>query len=104
MFAMRKLILASALLSTLSLPALAEDPPCLPVDQLAAKLAAEFREISVGQGIGQDGKFMLVIFASPNGETWTAAMVRPDGLACFAAAGTDWQERHDVPAVPETGL
>jgi hypothetical protein len=92
-----------ALLST---PALAQEegPPCAPFDQVEARLAAEFMETRVAQGVTSSGQAMLVIFASPNGETWTAVMVRPGGLACMAAAGMDWQARSDPAPVPETGL
>lgn len=108
---MRLTLLAALLLSTLAAPAWGqeprtgqEQPPCAPYDQVEAKLAAEYRETRIQQGVVGDGRAMLVIFASPDGATWTAVMVRPDGLACMAAAGDDWQTRHDAPAVPETGL
>ena len=95
--------LLALLVSTLAAPAWAEQK-CAPYDQVEATLAAEFRETRVQQGIVGDGQAMLVIYAAPDGATWTAVMVRPDGLACMAAAGTDWQHRDDAPAVPGTGL
>ncbi len=95
------------LLAALSMafPAYAqEQPKCGPYDQIEASLAAEFRETKVQQGVTEDGKYMLAIFASPNGETWTALMVRADGVACLAASGRDWQHREDKPAPVEEGL
>lgn len=94
------------ILAALSSPALAQEegPPCAPFHQVEAKLAAEFMETRIAQGVTSSGQAMLVIFASPNGETWTAVMVRPGGLACMAAAGMDWQIRSDPAPVPEEGL
>jgi hypothetical protein len=95
-------------LSTLATPALAQEPgqqpTCAPYAEVEAKLAAEYHETRVQQGVVGEGRAMLVILASPDGATWTALMVRHDGLACMAAAGSDWQVRHDdAPSVPEQG-
>lgn len=96
------------LLAALSIasPVLAEEEQgrCAPFDQVEAMLGQTYHETRVQQSLGDEGKYMLVIFASPNGETWTAAMVRSDGMACLAAAGTDWQHREDKAPVPETPL
>ena len=101
---MRLTLSIAALLSTLlALPALAQEN-CAPFDQVEAQLAAEFHETRVQQGIVGEGRALLAIFASPNGETWTAVMVRPDGLACMAAAGQDWQTRSDPAPEAEEGL
>lgn len=94
--------LAVALLS-ISSPAVAQEPKCAPYDQVEAMLAAEFQETRVQQGIVGDGQAMLLIFASPNGGTWSAVMVRPDGVACLAAAGSDWQTRNDPAPAKEQG-
>ena len=102
---MRLKVAIFAALSTLALPAWAqEQPACAPIDQIEAKLAAEYRETRVQQGVVGDGRAMLLIFATPDGATWTAVMLRHDGVGCMAAAGSDWQARHDQPAAPETGL
>jgi phage/plasmid primase-like uncharacterized protein len=98
-----RLILPLLALLSIAAPAWGQDK-CAPYDQVEAMLAAEFQEIRVQQGIVGEGEAMLVIFASPNGETWTAAMVRPDGVACLAAAGSDWVTRSDPAPVQEEGL
>jgi hypothetical protein len=106
---MRLTILTAALLSiaTGSAPAVAQapdgQPACAPIADIEAKLAAEYQETRVQQGIVGDGRAMLLIFAAPEGKTWTAVMLRHDGVGCMAAAGTDWQVRNDAPAVPEQG-
>ncbi len=90
---------------SMALPAHAqEQPKCAPYPEVEAMLAQEFQETRVQQGIVGDGEAMLAIFASPNGDTWTAVMVRTDGVACLAAAGTVWQHREDKPAPVEEGL
>jgi hypothetical protein len=99
---MRLLILAA--LSTLAAPAWAQEQACAAIGDIEAKLAAEYRETRVQQGVVGEGRAMLVIFAAPDGATWTAVMVRPDGVGCMAAAGSDWQARHDQPAPAEEGL
>jgi hypothetical protein len=106
---MRLKVATAAVLSTLlAAPAWGQDAPpqrpCGPIDQIAAKLGAEYQETRVQQGVAQDGAMLLVIFAAPDGATWTAVMVRPDGVGCMAAAGTDWQARSDPAPAVEEGL
>jgi hypothetical protein len=101
-----KVVIAAALSTLLAGPALAQEqqqPTCAPIDQIEAKLAAEYQETRVQQGVVGEGRAMLVIFAAPDGATWTAVMLRHDGVGCMAAAGSDWQARHDAPSVPEQG-
>jgi hypothetical protein len=100
---MRLKVVAAALLSTLSLPALAQEN-CAPITDIEAKLAADFHEARIQQGIASDGKHMLVIYAAPDGATWTAIMLRPDGLGCVAVSGENWQTRHDEAPAVEEGL
>jgi hypothetical protein len=100
-------LIALGLSTLLATPALAQDaqlPACAPIDQIAAKLAAEYQETRVQQGVVGEGRAMLLIFATPDGATWTAVMLRHDGIGCMAAAGSDWQARSDPAPVPETGL
>jgi hypothetical protein len=97
---MRNLLLTAALLS-IATPALAEENRCAPYEQVEGMLASEYRETKVAQGIGDQGKYILAVFASPNGETWSAVLVSPDGTACLVDAGTDWQARKAP--VPEQG-
>lgn len=35
--------------------------------------------------------FVVEIFASPRGETWTLTVVGPTGAACIVRSGTDWE-------------
>lgn len=98
-----KYALTVAALSILPLPAMAQERPCAPLDQVEAHLAAEYQETRVGQGVMANGRAMIMLYASPAG-TWTALIVNPDKVACQAADGNGWQARSDGPAVPEEGL
>lgn len=102
-----KVAIAAVLSTLLAAPALAQpeqQPACAPIDQIAAKLAAEYHETRVQQGVVGEGRAMLLIFATPDGATWTAVMLRHDGVGCMAAAGSDWQTRSDPAPVTEEGL
>jgi hypothetical protein len=99
---MRVILPLIALLSTT--PAMAqEENRCAPYPDVEAMLAKEYQEARTAQGIGGEGKHMMVIFAAPNGATWTAVLLSPDGTACLVDAGTDWVFQSDAPAVPEQG-
>lgn len=98
-----RLILTALLLSAAGFPAMAQERPCAPLDQVEAHLAAEYQETRVGQGVMANGRAMIMLYASPAG-TWTALIVNPDKVACQAADGNGWQARSDAPAVPEEGL
>jgi hypothetical protein len=107
---MKRTLIALSL-ACLAAPAVAQEaaPPspqdrCAPLDRVEAMLAAEFRESRVQQGIVGDGNSMLLIYASPNGETWSAVVVRSDGVGCLASAGSDWTARHDPAPASEEGL
>lgn len=62
---------------------------CAARDVLSGKLAEGWGEASVFQGVASDGMSMVEIFARPDG-SWTAVIVRPDGVACPVAAGSVW--------------
>jgi hypothetical protein len=81
-----------AALTLLSTPAFAEDEPdtrCLPLDKQIERMAHDFHESPIAVGISE--KSLLMIFASPNGETWTVVKVGPDKTACMVDGGLDLQ-------------
>ncbi len=105
---MRLKVVAAALLSTLPLPALAQEQveatvPCAPFEIAERFHAEKLGETRVAQGLSEDGSQILMIFAAPDGASWSVVVVNHDGVACLRAHGSDWQLRHDVPAVPEQG-
>lgn len=84
---MRALIAAA--LALLALPAAAQQSPCIPYPDMVAALAEDYDEHAAG--VGLSGPRRLEIFAASDGETWTAVIVLPDGLACIVASGSGWK-------------
>lgn len=70
-------------------PANAQEP-CPKYQDLKKGLADAYGEAPAGSGILGEGNAVLMIFASPKGETWTATMLRSDGTACIIAHGGEW--------------
>ena len=66
-------------------PAAAQQPACMPVDQLQKILRENYREAPVITARIDNGN-MLVIFAADDG-SWTAVVVAPTGLACAGLMG-----------------
>lgn len=83
-----------ALLAVFSVLLLADDAraqplQCGPADQVVELLSNKYGEELIGDGAGPNGT-RLMVFAHPEGETWTVIGLMPDGTACFIATGTDW--------------
>jgi hypothetical protein len=92
-------VLVILILATLFLTAqaFAQQPPqpprqqmCGPFGQMREQLASQYRETEIGTGMIGEGTALLMLFASPDGKTWTILQLSPQGVACVAAAGTDW--------------
>jgi hypothetical protein len=97
-----KVVIAAALSTLLAAPALAqEDSNCAPFDVAAAFHANKLNETRVAQGIIEG--HMVMIFASPEGASWSLVIVNHEGVACLKARGTDWQTRSDPAPVQEQG-
>lgn len=65
-------------------------PACMPYPDLTKTLADAYGESPAGSGIMQSGKSVMLIFVSPKGQSWTAALLKPDLTACVMAHGSDW--------------
>jgi hypothetical protein len=78
-----KLALAFAVIA---LPAIAQTPACVPFQQAQDDLAGQFGEQVLFVGLDQRGGLM-VVFLNAATETWTAMVVRADGMACPVASG-----------------
>lgn len=63
---------------------------CAPRDDLAQTLADKWGETSLFEGLVSSKKAELQIFARRDG-TWTAVVIRPDGIACVVGSGDLWQ-------------
>lgn len=73
---------------------------CGAFEQIVEGLLERYQEVPrhTGQGDG----YRVIVFADANGETWTIIGLRPDGVACQIASGTDWATA--APAAPEANL
>lgn len=109
---MRIQALAVALLSTLlAAPALAQEQQeqnCRSLDAVIEQARDKYGEILTARAISQAG-YMLMLFATPDGSTWTLVGLLKDGkTACTLDAGVAYQPvatgDQPAPAVPETGL
>lgn len=82
---------------TSSVAAQQQAPACVKRAELVRHLAATFQEARVASGIADNG-WLLEVFATIDGETWTAALTMPNGIACLVATGNTWTpERHQLP-------
>jgi hypothetical protein len=89
-YVMRLILPLIALLSTAT-PALAQEG-CGPLDQLRAKLAAEYQEQEVRQGVSDRG-WLMRLFMAPTGATWTIVGEKPGtGVGCVLDSGSDLRE------------
>lgn len=82
--------LALLLAVALILPAgRAQAAQCAGLADVLAGLAARWSEQVLWQG-GAQGGTSFAITVNPDGTTWTALMLRPDGMACVVASGAGW--------------
>lgn len=85
------LVLAAALpVAPAALPAAAQSLQCGPLDQVVEGLSTGWKETPVGRGM-QGGDLIVMVFADPDGDTWTIIGVGSDGIACLLASGTAWE-------------
>ncbi|MBM4231689.1 MAG: hypothetical protein FJ184_13300 [Gammaproteobacteria bacterium] len=80
---MRAAVVAIAALAATS--AAAQQPACMPIDQLQQILRERYREAPVVMARIDDGN-VLVIYAADDG-SWTAAIVSPSGISCVVSTG-----------------
>jgi len=73
---------------------------CAPLASVMAQLSDQWKEVPVGRGLAAGGCSVLMLFADPEGVTWTILVVRPDGEACLLASVTNWETV--VPPLPGT--
>jgi len=80
---MFRTVLALALAASIS-PASAQ-MICMSLDSVKQMTKGCGEEPQVTGSLEEGWNFLL--FSSPKGETWTAVMVRPNGLACVLGVG-----------------
>lgn len=68
------------------------EPRCMGQADALADLKTRFDEDLRRSGLITNGQLLAVTLA-PDGTTWTALVIAPDGLACLLAAGESWAEK-----------
>lgn len=84
------LLLAGLWLAATTLPVRASSP-CGSYEAFAARLGDKWNETVRGRGLAAGEAYVLVLFHSASGDTWTVMAVKPDGTACVLAAGSGWE-------------
>lgn len=67
---------------------------------LVVHLANEYQERPVARGLSENG-VILELFASRDGESWTAVASFVDGMSCLIASGYFWEGAPDISLDPE---
>lgn len=82
----------SVFLATASvLPMSAAAQTAMPRDKVEALLKARYGETPVARGLMQNG-WMIEVFASSDGDTWTIVFTTPEGVSRVGSAGVAWSE------------
>ena len=94
-------LMTLSLFMMLAMRVSASQPVCMKAAELTAALARHHAEYPLATALGPTG-YLVHIHVSAEG-TWTLTVARPDGIACIAAAGHDFNLLHRdglVPAQP----
>lgn len=73
---------------------------CSKRTDLVVHLANEYQERPVARGLAENG-VILEVFASRDGESWTAVASFVDGMSCLIASGQFWEGTPDISLDPE---
>jgi hypothetical protein len=92
------IILVLALLFFVNMAHAQQQQMCAPFDEMRETLASQFHETEVGTGMVSDTE-VLMLYASPGGETWTILGLNVSGIACIKSAGKGW----DAGRLPAAG-
>jgi len=88
---MRLILIIAAALAAFSWPAQAQQGWCASRDGVVKNLERNFTEIPVAKGLGTGGGYMIEVYTSADGATFTILKIWPNGMACFLAAGENWR-------------
>ena len=94
-------LMTLSLFMMLAMRVSAAQPICMKAADLTAALAQRYDEHPLATALGTSAS-LIQIHVSATG-TWTLTLIRPDGIACIAAAGHDFNLLHRdglVPAQP----
>ena len=89
----------AALCSPLALPAAYASPDtCFQRTDLEPIMLERYGEQRVS--IALDGRgWLMEVWTNPVNGSWTATITTPDGVACFAASGYEYQAIEIIPGV-----
>ena len=86
---MIRLITAAALVTALSLPAMAQTV-CGERNKFLNHLSQSYKEAPAALGLVSNGTVLEVLVSK--GGTWTIIITKPGGLSCIVAAGEAWED------------
>jgi hypothetical protein len=92
---MRHVLAAIAVLS--ACPVMAQDT-CFVRADLEPIMHDQFGEDRVSVALDARG-WLMEVWTNPDNGTWTVTITTPDGQACFAAYGSEYQAIATVPGV-----
>jgi len=69
----------------------AQQPTCLPHDELESVLLEKYEEVPVSRGVTSNGH-LLEVFTNAARSTWTVVIHIPDGRSCAVSNGEHWQD------------
>jgi hypothetical protein len=82
----------------ISLPSIAEAQlPCATRDEIVGEITQHFKESPEATGVTPQG-MLLEVFLS-EGRSWTILISTPQGVACIAAVGENWERQFRKPEV-----
>lgn len=70
-----------------------ERPPCAPLPLMREFLKEKYNEVEVGGGLVNE-KAVVLLFASPAGETWSLVSTGANGISCLLTEGENWFHEH----------
>ena len=91
-----------AILTLFTAPALAA-PQCTGLADALAWHHEQRGEVGIWKGISPDGSALMIV-ANPDGSSWSALVLIPDGKnICLLASGGSWQPGDAPPPAGEEG-
>ncbi len=95
---MRPFLTVVLIWAALSYPALAQT--CMERSVLIQNLMTGFKEQPVQVGLSSNG-WVIELFTSEDGVTWTLVRSLPNGQSCMMDAGAHWME---LPKIMDKGI
>jgi hypothetical protein len=75
----------------------AAELPCAARDEIVDEITQRFKEVPEATGVTPQG-MLLEVFVSET-RSWTVLITTPQGVACIAAVGENWERQFRKPEV-----